>query len=99
MHPGVQRDSRASAGERESQPDHSRRVREHLTLGTLGTLVIALRKGMYLLLLAKKVASPKSAQTSTPSPHPGFLAPRGAPWMAGDGFTRRELAGGRTAAN
>ena len=52
-----------------------------------------------LLLLAKKVAPPKSAQTSTPSPHPGFLAPRGAPWMAGDGFTRRELAGGRTAAN
>ena len=37
-HLGVRRDSRASAGERESQPDHSRRVREHLTLGTLGTL-------------------------------------------------------------
>ena len=37
-HLGVRRDSRASAGERESQPDHSRRAREFLTLGTLGTL-------------------------------------------------------------
>ena len=31
----------------------------------------------YLLLLAKKVSSPKPAQPSTPRPHPGFLAPRG----------------------
>ena len=30
---------------------------------------------------------------------PGFLAPRGASWMAGDGFKRLDLIGGRTTAN
>ena len=30
----------------------------------------------YLLLLAKEGASPKPAQTSTPRPRPGLLAPR-----------------------
>ena len=33
----------------------------------------------YLLLLVKKVSSPKSAQNSPPRPHPGLLVPRGAP--------------------
>ena len=33
------------------------------------------------------------------APAPGSWRPGGAPWMAGDGFTRRELIGGRTTTN
>ena len=53
----------------------------------------------YHLLSVKKVSFPNPPKPVPPRPHPGFLAPRGAPWMAGDGLTRRELVGGRTTAN
>ena len=50
-------------------------------------------------LSVKKVAFPNPPKPVPPRPHPGFLAPRGAPWMAGDGFTRLDLIGGRTTTN
>ena len=53
----------------------------------------------YHLLSVKEVASPKPPKPVPPCPHPGFLAPRGASWMAGDGFTRLDLIGGCTTAN
>ena len=54
---------------------------------------------LYHLLLVKEVPSPKPPKPVPPCPHPGFLAPRGASWMAGDGFTRLDLIGGCTTAN
>ena len=61
--------------------------------------IVAILLATTFSLPPSAAASPNPPKPVPPRPHPGSLAPRGAPWMEGDGFTRQELIGGRTTAN
>ena len=57
-----------------------------------GSVLVPWRPAFWIAAeVVKEVASPKPPKPVPPCPHPGFLAPKGASWMAGDGFTRLDL--------